>query len=413
MRHVYTILYIVVPLLILSCTNKQERGMNGAFAPEKPAAKHTANNYDLDAISRSGELIVATLSGPDTYFDYQGQPMGLQYALAADFAHREGVSIRIETAHDTTELLDMLTKGDADLIALPLPVSRIKAEKLAPAGATDKARSTSWAIRSGCPDLAQALQDWYDANPLIAVARKEKIRFDERHQVRRHVRAPYLSREKGVISAYDAHFRQAAANTGLNWRLIAAQCYQESGFDPNAVSWAGARGLMQIMPRTAQGLGVSPDELYSPEVNISAAARYLNSLSTQFADIRDHSERISFILAAYNGGPGHIRDAMALAKKHGRNAHSWNDVSFFVRHLTEARYYRDPVVRYGYMIGNETYNYVEAVLARWQAYGGKPGMGISPQQGTPASPRQPRKRNRFSKEQQVLTPEELERLGTS
>ena len=74
-------------------------------------------DYDLQEIEESGELIIATMSGPDTYYDYQGHPMGLQYALAADFANREGLGVRVETAHDTLELIKMLQNGDADIIA--------------------------------------------------------------------------------------------------------------------------------------------------------------------------------------------------------------------------------------------------------------------------------------------------------
>ena len=74
--------------------------------------------------------------------------------------------------------------------------------------------------------------------------------------VKRHVRAPYISRSKGIISQYDAEFMKGSRHIGWDWRLIAAQCYQESGFDPNAVSWAGAKGLMQIIPSTAASLGI-------------------------------------------------------------------------------------------------------------------------------------------------------------
>ena len=92
--------------------------------------------------------------------------------------------------------------------------------------------------------------------------------------------------------------------------LMAAQFYQESGFDPEAVSWAGARGLMQIMPETAVHLGLPADQMHQPEKNIRAAARYLRELERKFSDIPGRSERINFILAAYNGGTGQmcIRD---------------------------------------------------------------------------------------------------------
>ena len=73
-------------------------------------------------------------------------------------------------------------------------------------------------------------------------------------------------------------------------------------------------------------------------------------------------ERMSFTLAGYNGGPFHIRDAMALAKKNGKDPYRWADVSEFVLKLQQPEYYRDPVVKYGYMRGSETVDYVEEYI---------------------------------------------------
>ena len=229
-----------------------------------------------------------------------------------------------------------------------------------------------------------------------------KTQLKEGRKVIKKVRAPYISREKGLISTYDHLFREAAVATGWDWRLIAAQCYQESGFDPNARSWAGAQGLMQIMPGTAQMLGLT--NVYEPSENVAAAARYIKKLSASFADIRDRHERIKFVLAAYNGGSFHIRDAMALAKKHGRNPQRWDDVAAYVRNLSQPQYYNDPVVKSGYMIGDETYNYVYSIMERWRAYGGHVAGGGS-YVGAPTQAKRP---NKYTRNNEVLSPEQLE-----
>lgn len=391
---------------IISCKKNGNISENGAFKHEEP--KQTNSGYDLPDIEASGELIAATLSGPDTYFDYQGQPMGLQYALAANFANREGIRVRIETAHDTLELIKMLQSGEVDLIALPISVARLKKENIRPTGATDKYRKYSWSVRNNSPLLAEALKEWYEDNPLIKVENQEKQRLQSRHHVQRKVRAPYISQEKGIISSYDNYFKQASYKTGWDWKLIAAQCYQESGFDPTAISWAGARGLMQIMPQTAKSLGISPNELYSPETNIETAAQYIKKLSGHFNDIKSQEEKTKFILAAYNGGQGHIRDAMNLAKKYGHKANIWEEVAPFVKKLSIAKYYRDPVVKYGYMIGDETYSYVEKVVERYHAYGGRSLMANSTSNSIPQDRERPaHKNNRFSKEHKIYTPEEM------
>ena len=151
---------------------------------------------------------------------------------------------------------------------------------------------------------------------------------------------------------------------------MAAQCYQESCFDPNARSWAGACGLMQIMPSTASSLGLSHNKLFSPEDNIATAALYLRQLNNKFSDIGSSSERLCFVLAAYNGGSGHIRDAMALARKMGKNSNRWNDVAQCVLLLMQPKYYRDPVVKFGYMRGSETVDYVARIRERYRSYSG-------------------------------------------
>jgi membrane-bound lytic murein transglycosylase F len=167
-----------------------------------------------------------------------------------------------------------------------------------------------------------------------------------------------------------------------DWRLMAAQCYQESTFDPKAVSFAGAKGLMQIMPGTADHLGLSRDKLYDPESNIAAAAKYIAELQRAFSDIRDHYQRTNFVLASYNGGSHHIRDAMALAKRDGKNPHHWNDVSAYVLKLAQPKYYNDPIVKNGYMRGSETVDYVSKIRQRHAGYQGvkSPHMGFHPSQ---------------------------------
>ncbi len=405
------IIYLLVFLFLLSgCKNEKSRpANNGAFAP---AASDTKGiGADFEDIVASGELIVGTLNGPDTYYEYQGQAFGLQYALAMDFARREGLRLRVETAQDTSTLVKMLREKEVDIVALPLPLSLIRQEGFVAAGATDKKENNAWAVRADASGLASALDDWNTANPLVTVEKHEAERNRERRQVKRQVRAPYLSQQKGIISTYDAEFKKAASTTGWDWRLIAAQCYQESGFDPNAVSWAGARGLMQIMPSTARGIGVNPDDLFTPEKNIRAAARVINNLNASFSDIRHREERTKFVLAAYNGGPGHVRDAMALARKYGKNPTSWEDVSYYVLHLSEPQYYRDPVVKYGYMIGSETHGYVSAVLNRYRSYGGTvSAMGGGSGGEVPSAARPSRKPNRFTKERKILSAEELRSL---
>lgn len=169
----------------------------------------------------------------------------------------------------------------------------------------------------------------------------------------------------GRISAYDDLFRKYAAEIGWDWRLLAAQAHTESKFKPKARSWAGARGLMQIMPATARDYGVSANQLYDPETSIRTAVRFIADLDKWLKSrIPDDTERQKFILAAYNAGVAHVYDAIALAKKYNMSPTRWNgNVEKAILMKMNPRYYRDPVVKYGYSRGRETYDYVRRIYS--------------------------------------------------
>ena len=106
-----------------------------------------------------------------------------------------------------------------------------------------------------------------------------------------------------------------------------------------------------------------------PEMNIEASVQYIKSLNLSFRQIQNKEERIKFILAAYNSGPAHILDAMALAKKFGKNPHIWfNQVEYFLLKKDDPDFYNDPVVKYGYYRGKETARYVQNTLSTFEKF---------------------------------------------
>ena len=321
----------------------------------------------MDDIIENGEMIVLTMSGPETYFDYHGHGMGTQYLLCEKFAQHIGVSLRVEVCKDTTEMVDRLKKGEADLIAFMIPKKEAKGLRLC--GARIDSLATGWAVKEGNTELAKALDSWYKPQIMAQVKNEEKYLFSAQ-SIKRHVYAPFLDRASGVISKYDNLFRRYAPMARWDWRLLAAQCYQESCFDPNAKSWAGACGLMQIMPGTADHLGLPHSDLFNPERSIEAAVRYLAELTAKFRDVPSNAERQNFVLASYNGGYNHIKDAMALTRKYGGNPHRWSHVAPYVLKLQSPEYYNDPIVKNGYMRGSETVDYVDRIRQRYAQYGG-------------------------------------------
>lgn len=375
-RYLYVLFYI---LCIMGCTEKKSQEFTPWGTPLDQEQTPINKNFSLSDIQESGELIMLTMSGPDTYFDYHGMGMGTQYLICEKYAQHLGVSLRVETCKTKAEMLKRLDNGDADIIVYQMP----KNEKgTLPCGYAVDSLNTAWAVNTQSAELADSINSWYDPKIVASIRREEQLRYSIQ-SIHRRTYAPMLNAKAGVISKYDMLFMRYAPMARWDWRLLAAQCYQESCFDPKAYSWAGARGLMQIMPATAAQIGLPESKMYDPEENIYAAVRYIIKLTSHFQDIRDPRERQLFVLGSYNGGFFHIRDAMALAKKNGKNQYRWDDVAEYVLKLSTPQYYNDPVVKYGYMRGQETYTYVSRIRVRWAQYRGvargsigAPGIGL-------------------------------------
>ncbi len=170
---------------------------------------------------------------------------------------------------------------------------------------------------------------------------------------------------KGQISPYDKLVQKYAEEYGFDWRLIAAQMYQESRFNPKARSPSGARGLMQLMPRTASSLGIK--DLDKPANSIKAGVKYLDWLRDRFSDELPLAERLWFSLAAYNAGAGHVHDARRLAKSIGRDPDRWFFQTETAMLLLSQKEYASKA-RYGFVNGEEPVNYVRDIKQRFEAY---------------------------------------------
>ncbi len=168
-----------------------------------------------------------------------------------------------------------------------------------------------------------------------------------------------------ALSPYDDMVKPLAKQYGMDWRLIIAQMYQESRFNPKAKSFAGAQGLMQVLPRTAKEMGFS--NLNEPANGIGAGLAYMNWLRDRFPGEMDLQERLYFTLAAYNAGTGHVRDARRLARKLGKDPDRWfGNVEEAMLLLSQPRYFRQ--ARFGYVRGSEPVEYVRRIRDRYLAY---------------------------------------------
>jgi membrane-bound lytic murein transglycosylase F len=167
-------------------------------------------------------------------------------------------------------------------------------------------------------------------------------------------------------SPFEDLIRKASEEAGWDWRLISSLIYKESGFDPQAVSFAGAAGLMQLMPETAESLGI--EDVFNPAQNIRGGIQLLSWLNEQFkSDIPDEQERLKFVLASYNVGLGHVKDAQRLAAKFGKDPLKWaGHVDYYLLNKSDEKFYSDEVVRWGYCNGREPYDFVISVLRNYQ-----------------------------------------------
>jgi membrane-bound lytic murein transglycosylase F len=226
---------------------------------------------------------------------------------------------------------------------------------------------SSWVVNKASPQLAKVLDEWFANNKNTSRYRAIMKRYFEMSKMPGDAPAPILG--KGKISHYDDIFKRYASSIDWDWRLLASMAYQESRFKLNEMSWAGAVGLMGLMPRTAEAFGITMQERVLPEPSVKAGVAYIKSLQRSFAKVEDKNEQVKFILASYNSGIAHILDAQALAGKYGKNPYLWEgNVEECLKWKRLPEYYNDSVCKFGYFRGVETLNYVTHVTERWKYY---------------------------------------------
>ena len=208
-----------------------------------------------------------------------------------------------------------------------------------------------WAIRKDNQRLASAVDEFF----------RQQYRSTEFNLIAKRYARNRPANTIDRISPYDKLIKTYAEEYDFDWRLIAAQIYQESRFDPAAVSSAGARGLMQIMPATASDLGLANPEL--PEASIHAGIKYLDHLRSRFEDDVPQNERLWMALAAYNAGFERVKRARRLAIEMGLNPNRWFDnVEVAMRKMTQP----DSPVR-GCSCG-QAIVYVRSIRSLYSAY---------------------------------------------
>jgi membrane-bound lytic murein transglycosylase F len=461
---------LIIPILIICCAaiSGCRFGSGGSMADD-----------DLEQILERGTLLAITSYSPTSYFIYRGEPMGYEYELLNRLATQLELDLEIIVARDLNEMIDMLNRGEGDLIAYNLTVTSDRTERvlfttplnitrqvlvqrkpdnwrqmllhdieatlirnpLELDGAEITVRSgssyvprlinlaqeiggsievteadgetttedlirmvaegdldltvadeniarlnqsyfpvldvdtplsmpqqTAWAVRNTSPDLLAVINEWLaEIQQNVDYYVIYNKYFENRGAYRTRISSDYLATISGKLSPYDEIIRREAQKIDWDWRLIASLIYQESQFNPSARSWSGARGLMQLMPRTATAYGA--ENPVDPEQNIMAGIAFMQWLNEYWEEeITDDEERIRFVLASYNVGQGHVQDARRLAEKYGDDPGSWDDAAEWLIKKQDEEYYNDEVVVHGYCRGTEPVNYVENIFYLYSHY---------------------------------------------
>ncbi|MFC1735335.1 transglycosylase SLT domain-containing protein [Candidatus Hydrogenedentota bacterium] len=488
MRHLALALTLV---LTIGCT--EEVYVFDIFDPDATGASSTASQAekaktgrasaipaDLDEISDRGVLRAITSYGGTSYFIYKGETMGYEYELLKLLADELALELEIIIASDLNTVFDTLNRGEGDILAYGMTVTKERAESVAFTehhnttrqvlvqskpdnwrkmklhniekalirnpldliGKTVHVRKNSpyyarienlssemggdiviaetpgdvtteelisrvadrkikytvadeqiaminaslfpdidiktpvsfpqriaWAVRRSSPELLKRVNGW------IEEMRKEtdyyviyNRYFKSSRDFATRAGSEYMvDKDGGRISKYDDLIKECSKDNGWDWRLVASIVCQESRFDPKAKSWVGAKGLMQLMPKTATAYGATNPS--DPHEGLLAGTKYLAKLYRDWSGIPDIEERKKFALASYNAGKGHVEDAQRLAIKHGKDKSKWDDdVAEYMLKLSNRKFFSDKAVRYGYCQGEQPVRYVSEILDRYNHY---------------------------------------------
>ena len=285
-----------------------------------------------------------------------------------------GDSINIIEAQDTVSMGELIE--DVSLGKIKYTVSDVNFAKLGKLyfknidieTPLSLQQNVAFSIRKNSPILLEKLNSWIASLQRTGM---ENIVYDKYYKNERVIqsrfKSPYLLISSGKISPYDDLIKKHAVAINWDWRLLAALMYRESKFNNKSTSWVGAKGLMQLMPNTAKSYGVK--NVFDPEQNIKGGIKFIQWLEEYWnKNLIDKNDLNKFVIASYNVGHNHVRDAMRLAEKYDMNPEKWSDVSYYLLRKSKAKYFHDPVVKFGYCRGIEPVQYVDEIYLMYSRY---------------------------------------------
>ena len=285
-----------------------------------------------------------------------------------------GEDIHIDTVQgnlSTDEIIKMVADGKIKYTIADSNLAHINASsypELDVEVPMSSSQRIAWAVRPDASVLLDSTNMWIRNH-----RKKEEFNvifnkyFKNKRSFKRRVKSDFFSLNNNQISSYDDIIKLNATKIGWDWRLLASLIYQESQFKTNANSWAGAKGLMQMMPGTAKELGVN--NILDPRDNIAGGSLYLKRMFDRFPKVTDSVQRTKFAMAAYNCGFSHVKDAQNLAVHNQLDPNQWDDnVEEMILALSLPKNYNLDLVKFGYVNGKEPFRYVDQIYKRFSHY---------------------------------------------
>jgi membrane-bound lytic murein transglycosylase F len=272
-----------------------------------------------------------------------------------------GLGWKVSDDLDTEQLLERVgeeaiecTVADSNIVA----INRRYYPELVVAFNLADPEPLAWLLPPGADGLKASLDDWFKRYQADGHVERIVEKYYGFINLFDYVDTrTFVRRIEEVFPRYRKLFRRAAAKSGLDWSLLAAQAYQESHWKPRAESPTGVKGIMMLTRPTAKAMGVK-DRL-NPEQSIRGGAKYLARLRGRLPDSVQEPDRTFFALAAYNVGMAHLRDARTLARRLGKEPDLWSGISEVLPLLAQRKHYR--TLKHGYARGREPVRYVNRI----------------------------------------------------
>lgn len=314
--------------------------------------------HSADAFA--GKDITCVIDLGDEMYGGHGLETGLNYELLNRFAQDNRCNINIVAASGNSDYLDSLRQGKVDIVIA-------HTEDIESSEGIEASRMlnscSAWAVSELKEDELRQINIWISHMAESDEFQKISSRYNG-------VFNPIKRAERGVltdrVSPYDDLIRKYAATLGWDWRMLAAVVYQESKFSINSKSRRGARGLMQVMPGTAEYYGI--DDLLDPEKNLQAGTGHLKRLQKMFSmyDL-DQTELIKFTLAAYNAGEGRIADCRNFAASQQVDCNKWEEIVKVIPMMRDDSILENESVKLGKFQGHETIAYIDNIMTIYEA----------------------------------------------